>query len=322
MEVLLGFADLDAYSRAYDDLVAQTADVDGFCSSSDWVLPARSAFARDARPFVMAAGESAVALMRIDAESGHDIALPLEAGWGLASGLVGPNAQEQAELLRHMVDREPHPPDALFLSGIARHGEVEQALIRCFAGRYRIGTGPVAGRRSTSIVGGVDGFLGRRKAKFRSNLRRARRKAEDGGLRFDYARGCEDTVDRLMRIEARSWKGLAGQGVDSGAPREFYDQMLTRLIAADRLRIVWVIRGAEDVAYCVGGLFGDAYRGLQVSFVDGCERWSAGNLAQLAMIHGLAEDGIETYHLGMEIPYKSRWAEAGLSTITLALLPS
>lgn len=317
----LGFDDLEAHASSYDALVAQTVDIDHFCSSSDWILPARSAFAPVARPFAMARPDAAVALMRLDADSGHDIAVPLEAGWGLASPFVGPDPGAQADLLATMVASEARPPDAMFLSGLVRDGPVQRAIVRRFMGRYRIGIGPPAGRRTTAIRGGVDGFLAARSSKFRANLRRARRRAKDAGFHFAYERGTAQTTARLMAIEANSWKGRAGQGVDSGAPRTFYDEMLARLVARGALRVVWVTQGAIDVAYCMGGIFGDAYRGLQVSFTAGQERWSPGNLAQLEMIRGLADDGVRTYHLGMEIPYKSSWAEPGLETITLALLP-
>lgn len=320
----LGFDDLDAHADAFDALVAETPDVDHFCSSTDWILPARAAFAPNAMPYVMAEDGACVALMRIPAEPRHEVAVPLEAGWGLASPFAGRDPAQIAEMLGTMVEHAPHPPDALFLSGIVRDSPLYEHVILRLTGRYRIGTGPPSGRRSTSIVEGLDGFLSRRSPGFRASLRRAERRAAADGFVLTYDssfEGAEVTTERVMAVEARSWKGIAGQGVDRGPARRFYEMMIARLVGRGTLRLVFVRRGGEDVAFCLGGLFGDSYRGLQVSFAEGYERWAPGNLAQLAMIRGLGEEGVHTYHLGMEMPYKARWAEPGLETITLALLP-
>ncbi len=320
----LAFDELDRHADAYDDLVSQTPNVDHFCSSTDWILPAQAAFAPSALPYVMAEEGACIALMRIPAEPRHEVAVPLEAGWGLASPFAGSDPAQLAEMLGTMVEHAPHPPDALFLSGIVRDSPLHEHVVLRLTGHYRIGMGPPSGRRSTSITGGLDGFLSRRSSRFRASLRRALRRANQGGLQLSYEAdfdSAEAVVDRVMAVEAKSWKGRTGQGVDRGLARRFYELMITRLVLRGRLRLVFVRQGETDMAFCLGGLFGETYRGLQVSFVEGYEPWSPGNLAQLEMIRGLSAEGIETYHLGMEMPYKARWAEAGLETITLALLP-
>jgi hypothetical protein len=320
----LAFDELDRHADAFDALVAQTPDVDHFCSSTDWILPAQAAFAPSAMPFVMAEPGACVALMRIPAEPRHEVAVPLEAGWGLASPFVGAEPAQLAEMLGTMVEHAPHPPDALFLSGIVRDSALHEHVVLRLAGRYRIGMGPPSGRRSTSIAGGLDGFLTRRSSRFRASLRRALRRAADGGLTFTYDAdfdSADAVIERIMAVETRSWKGRTGQGVDRGLARRFYELMVARLVRRGGLRVVFARLDEADVAFCLGGLFGETYRGLQVSFAEGLERWSPGNLVQLEMIRGLAAEGVETYHLGMEMPYKARWAEPGLETITLALLP-
>ncbi len=320
----LTFEDLERHDDAYDALIAQTADIDHFCSSTDWILPARAAFAPSARPWIRATEGAAVALMRIPAEPNHEVVVPLEAGWGLAGPFAGADPLLLVDLLEVMVRSAPRPPDALFLSGLLRDGPLFKGVMRRLGGHYRLGIGPPSGRRTTSISGGLDAFLARRSTRFRGNLRRALRRATNDGVvatyetRFDSA---DAVLGRMMAIESRSWKGQSGQGVDQGAARRFYGQMVARLFRRGTLRVVFVQRDGEDLAYCLGGLFGAEYRGLQVSFAAGFERWSPGNLAQLEMIRGLSDEGVSTYHLGMEIPYKARWAEPGLSTVTLALFP-
>ena len=58
-----------------------------------------------------------------------------------------------------------------------------------------------------------------------------------------------------------------------------------------------------------------------MSFDDDEARLSIGNLLQCEMIRMLCEQGFATYDLGSKPGYKERWAERGLSTVTLVCRP-
>jgi cation/acetate symporter len=69
--------------------------------------------------------------------------------------------------------------------------------------------------------------------------------------------------------------------------------------------------------FTYGGLFEDLYRGLQLSYHDDYGDLSPGNLAQLAVLEGLCEEGIQTYDMGQAMDYKSRWADEERESIAL-----
>lgn len=320
---MLTFDGLAAWADGWDALVAETPHVDRFCTSSAWIVPARAAFCPSARPLIARDEACAVALMTLPIGRGRLGALPLEAGWGLAGPFAGRDPRAAVALLDRVWAAAPEPVDALFLSGLPQEGVWLRALMRQFARDKSVGVGTRCVRRVASLDGGFEGFMARRSAKFRANLRRAARRAAQGGFGYERVRRGElaTVYARVLDVERRSWKGRQGDGIDTGLPRAFYRLIVERLLARDALRVVFVQREGQDVAYVLGGLFGETYRGLQVSFDAASAVFEPGNLAQRAMIEWLCEDGIERYDLGTDMPYKRRWAEDAQVTVTVAIAP-
>ena len=319
----LDFAGLAAAADDWDARVARTPDIDRFCTSSAWIVPARAAFCPQAEPCIALDDRGAVALMALPIGAGAWGGLPLEAGWGLAAPFAGADPTAVVDLLAELWRDPPHRMDALFMSGIPPRGRWMDALVGRFARGHRVGIGTRCLRRQARIDDGMDGFFARRSPKFRASLRRAVRRAARNGIGFERVdHGPLDGLyDRILAVEAASWKGRQGDGIDSGAPRFFYRMIVERLLARDALRVVFATRDGVDIAYVLGGLFGDTYRGLQVSYVEGFERDAPGNLVQHAMIEWLVEDGLRTYDLGTTMPYKERWAEQAVETVTVAVAP-
>lgn len=322
----LSFEDLDLQAARYDALVARTPGVDRFCTSTFWTGPARAAFAPDAEPFIYAGEHGTIAMMIINSADGARVATPLEAAWGLAAPFAGRSPKILAEQLEWMLDHCARPPEALFLSGIEQGGPWMTAFATRFHGRFQLGLGPVCERRSSPVHGSLDGYLATRSSKFRAELRRSIRKAEARGLSYDVRRPTGEAealelLDRAMEVEASSWKGLAHEGVNEGAPLAFYRLMVCRLAERGALRFIFGRLGDQDIAFVFGGVFGDTFRGLQMSYRAEHRSLAPGNLMQAAMIRQLASEGVPIYDLGTEMPYKSRWAAPSLETVTLALLP-
>jgi CelD/BcsL family acetyltransferase involved in cellulose biosynthesis len=48
---------------------------------------------------------------------------------------------------------------------------------------------------------------------------------------------------------------------------------------------------------------------------------SLGSLLQARQIAALCDEGATSYDLGMDMPYKRRWAEHAFDTITIAITP-
>ena len=318
----LDFEGLERAADAYDAAVDAAPLPDRYCTQSAWILPARAAFAPSAQPWIHRFAEGFVALMRIDTTIGRTL-MPLEASWGLATGLVGAQLDAVARRLGEALVADRSAWDSAFLSGLVRGGADFTALVHALQRRFRLGIGQPTVRCVASLDGGIDGFLSRRSAHFRKNLRRAERRA-DGRLRFervvpDDAEQALALYRRVLTIDARSWKGQSGHGVGGGAMETFYADMIPRLSADRRVRFTFAWDGDEAVGFVLGGLRGRAYRGLQVSFDARLEALSVGNLLQLHTIRGLCEEGVETYDLGTHMEYKEAWAEGRVETVPLVI---
>ena len=320
----LDFAGLSACADALDAQIARTPRIDRFCSTAPWVLPAQAAFSPDAEPFISRGPAGFISLMCITLYDGRRVAVPLEAGWGLASPLAGADSIGLAQQLAEMM-MWPDAPAQIYLSGLAREGPQMAAILRRLSGLARFGFGQPCERRVCAIDAGLDAWLATRSAKFRANLRRARRRASAAGYTWRWVTGAADPAalfTRIMAIESRSWKGQEGVGVDDGAAREFYRRVTLRLAQTRRLRVLVGTLDGADVAYILGGIFGDTFRGLQMSYAAEHRRFELGNVAQIETIAALISEGVGEYDLGTEMEYKARWAPPGLTTTTLAVFPT
>jgi CelD/BcsL family acetyltransferase involved in cellulose biosynthesis len=320
----VGFDVLAREAAAYDRAVDASGLLDPFCSGSAWVLSAREAFGEELESFVVRTHSGWAPLMRMETVLGRTI-VPLEASWGLAAPIVGPDRREAAREFAAFALERRASWDALFLSGLVRGAPDFTAIVHQLGRNNRLGLGKPTVRSVARLDGGLDGFLSRRTAKFRKNLRRVQRKAE-GALRFETSAptGTDEALaayEQILQIEVRSWKGRSGHGIDAGPMNTFYRAMVPRLAARGELRITFAREAStgEAVGYVLGGIRGDGYRGLQISFDADYTELSLGNLLQLHTIDRLCAEGIVAYDLGTDMEYKRLWAEQQLTTVPLVV---
>jgi hypothetical protein len=319
----LSLADFDRSAAEFDRTVADTPAVDGFCSSSMWILPATETLMQPRQGWLFRGREGWVAMMRGQHHHGWRYIEPLEAMWGLACPLAGRDSKGlSAEFVDLCRQRDPHW-DVLILSGLPTGSQLLYHLVVRLLPHYELLQGHVTTRHVACLDGGLDGFLGRRSRNVRKALRRALRAADGAGIEFapvphpDDAAAALALYQRLQRIEEKSWKGRAGVGIDGGAMGEFYQRMVPRLAARRGLRVLMARHQGRDVAYVLGGIFGATYRGLQFSFDDEYAHLSLGNLCQYHQIAELCHEGVARYDLGTGMEYKRRWAEATQDSITI-----
>jgi hypothetical protein len=317
-------AELEARAAELDRAVDATPGTDPFCSRSAWTLSFHRAFGAD-RDLRACAGDASFALL---ARAHHPrlgpYLEPLESMWGLACPLLGPHA---VELLEHALGAAAGAERGLplMLLGLPPGGPLLAALVRSLRLRYELRALPDSVRAVASLGGGLEGFLGRRSAAFRRNLRAGLRRLDPQAIRFEWLRPTPAEVDalyaRVLAIERLSWKAAAGSGVDSGAMADFYAAMWPRLARAGALRVLIARAGERDVGYLHGGRAGARFRGLQFSFDRGLRALSLGNALQWEAIRHLCAEGCERYDLGATAPYKRRWAECSEPSRALLALP-
>ena len=315
-----GLAQLEAAALAYDALVDATPDIDRFCSSTDWVVPAQQAFGRGGRVIVVHGDGAAVALAEARLRGGGLALCGLDPVWGYARPVVGPDPVAGVDALIGVLERVGRW-QATVLTGVRPGSPFGAELLGRLGRSHRLLREPGMACQVVRLDGGVEGWLGRRSARFRKNARQARRRAGDAGVTVELLRGGgPELVERAVAVERRSWKGRRGGGlVDPGFAR-FYHQMARRLAASGRLRAGFARAGEQDVAYILGAVRGADYRGLQISFDEAWAPWSLGNLLQLAQMEALVEEGVTRYDLGMDMAYKRSWADEATASETLVVL--
>jgi CelD/BcsL family acetyltransferase involved in cellulose biosynthesis len=204
------------------------------------------------------------------------------------------------------------------ISGVRPGSAFASALVARLGPRRRLVREPGLVCQVLHLDDGFEGFLARRSARFRKNVRQASRRAAAAGVTVELVvGGGPEVVERAVAVEQRSWKGRRGGGLADPAFARFYLEMATRLAAPGRMRAGFARAAGRDVAYILGAVRGTAYRGLQISFDEAWAAWSLGNVLQLAQISALVEEGVSRYDLGMDMAYKRSWADEAVALETL-----
>lgn len=305
-----------------DELALQTTGIDAFCSSSFWTLPALDAFHPDCPAYFLHHPLGVATFAAHDSPFLGRLLMPLEATWCLASPLVASQTLAVATLFADYMQAKSWW-DSLYLSGLVENSPLWHCLVNAFAGNSCFRAYPSV-RCHASLAGGSDGYLSRRSPRFRKRLRQAQRKLREHRFRCEWqaafdAEAVESFFEQAMALEALSWKGQAGEGVDQGSMFQFYQAMLPRLAARGCLRTVTLWDEAQLVGYAFGGVWGSVFRGLQFSYLPQWQQLSLGNLMQWELITHLCDEGLETYDLGMDMDYKRRWSEALMTTHALLI---
>jgi CelD/BcsL family acetyltransferase involved in cellulose biosynthesis len=310
-------SELESAAEACDELVERDSSVDSFCSRMAWQLSYHDAFSPK-RPLWFARADDSFVML---AENEHDglggYLSPLEDMWGFGSPLVGAGS---GALLGAAIKESRR---AVLLLGLPLDRTRIAPLVRSLEGEFAFYETTPTTRRAASLRGGIPGWLDRRSQSFRRNLRSAARRVEAAGITFTRVADAElaQSLDRVLDVERRSWKGRLGTGTDTGPMCNFYSGMWPRLRAPGQLRVLFAEREGEAVGYLHGGLIGGRFRGLQMSFDDAERALGLGNVLQLEMLKWLCDVGAETYDMGSFSDYKTRWAEDGLTTFGLLIKP-
>jgi len=322
--------DLEQFEAAADDFdadVADTHEIDQFCSSSFWTLPAAIELMPTRTPAIMRGKEGWLAFMRGEHAGSGRYLEPLESSWGLACPLIGRDPTTLVKWFADVLEQTRTQWDLTLLAGIPSGSQLLINIAHILSKRFRVFRHAQSSRHVASLVGGMDAFLSRRTPNFRRSLRRAQVTAAQLHLNIQYH--CPNDVnaalalfDRVQTIERDSWKGIEEVGIAKGSFGAFYRNMVPRLARREALHVLFIQHEGKDVAFFLGGLFGDTFRGLQASFKEQHRAWSLGNLCQMAMLERLPKQ-VRYYDLGSAgLQYKIRWAEQIITSEVLVVLSS
>lgn len=316
--------DLAVDADAFDLEVFETPQIDQFCSSAAWILAADAALMPRRDNFSFRGRHGYFAARRGIHSAGFPYVEPVELAWGLASPLIGRDAEALVgDVVALLASRSDWR--LAILSGLTATGPQRRALDAALPARWERQVGEASTvRHVASLRGGIDGFLSRRSRDFRKALRKSLRGAANHGLIFETVRASEaDSAalyERIQRVEATSWKARDGVGISEGPMRAFYGAMLPRLCRLGQQRTLFARYRDRDVGYVLGAATPDSYRGLQFSYDDSLAALAIGSLLQYHQIALLCDDGVARYDLGTEMDYKRRWAESVMATEVLVVV--
>lgn len=319
----------------YDQLVDDSPDLDRFCSSGDWLVPAAATWSSMGTVVVEEPGVAALALGRTRLRWGAELWCGLDPVWGFACPVVGRDTDAAAALTARCLAEDGRWAVTL-LTGVVPGSARERSLVAALGDANVLLEGPSMTRRVADLdgagtgstgtdepagtTGGVDAWFGRRSATFRRNLRRAERARVAAGVDVEVVRGGgAEVVERCVALESASWKGRGGSGLRDPVLAAFYRHLAERLAPSGRLRSAFARHEGRDVAYILGAVRHCTYRGLQLSYDDRYSALSLGNVLQLRQMVALAAEGIRTYDLGMDMPYKLHWADRAFTTRTIVV---
>lgn len=311
--------DLDALAPQWDRAVEVTPDVDQFCASSVWSFSAAESFSDAGDPVIVGDGTAFCGMRPTGTPDGRDALVGLDPIWGFATPCVGP-PEQAAAMLGHRIALAP---EAIVVVSAQREDSIATAYIARVMGGYDLHRGPTEARLRAELSGGFEEWFRRRSSRFRQQTRRIERDAAAGGVvvRDHSSDDPDDVMDRILAIEATSWKGPEATGLSNPELSGFYRTMVRRLAPAGSLRVTFATVGGADIGYILGGVRGQTYRGLQIAYATDAAHRSIGHLLQLHTVRAMAAEGIATYDLGMDISYKRRWADHSHDTITIIAVP-
>ncbi len=319
----ISLKEFSGQSNSFDAAVLASGEIDLYCSSSDWVLPAVEALMPVREPWLYEDTGHYWAFMRGQHAEGFSYLEPLEAMWALACPAVGGDASVLAAGLEQLCRQPLRDWRVMLMAGLPAGHPLLAALVRRLEGHVRFALGDRSGRLIADLEDGMEAYLARRSKSFRRSLRRAQSKAREAGITIEDASKTADAkqlFSRIVDVEKRAWKGRDSVGIAEGSMHDFYELMMPRLVGREALQLRFATQNGRDLGYILGGLQGNAYRGLQFSYDADCAEFGLGNILQAEQLAHCAAIGAHHYDLGMSMDYKRRWSDWEHFTMALFLI--
>jgi hypothetical protein len=316
---------LDNATSLLNRIAGNTEQADPFCCRTEWQFSFHEAFSPHRKLFFRNSNSSMIAFAGYEHPKVGFILEPIESYWLFSCPLLGSDA---VELLESLLQEKPfcHARPFILLSGLISGSVLPIKVLSAFGKYYDIIQLEPSIIRCASLSGHIDGYLSRRSANLRRNIKRAA--SQLAGRDVIFERCLPTTVEqaeaayaRMLSVEESSWKGIGRCGMTVQPSRDFYRLMLRRLSMSGMGRVIFAKHGGRDIGFIFGGITGAYYRAHQFSYAEDWSNYSLGSLLQVEKIRWLCEEGIARYDMGQAMAYKVRWAELELQTMNILLCP-
>jgi CelD/BcsL family acetyltransferase involved in cellulose biosynthesis len=169
-----------------------------------------------------------------------------------------------------------------------------------------------------TIDGDWDAYEGGLRRKFRSELRRRRRRLEEEGrLTLEISDGTERLVELLeegFSVEGAGWKGDYGTSIASRPEtRRFYSDVARWAAGRGWLRLAFLRLDGRALAfdYCLE--YDDTHYLLKTGYDPAYRKFAPGMIIRHRMLERAFHEGITTYDflgMGSDFAWKREWADA------------
>ena len=154
-------------------------------------------------------------------------------------------------------------------------------------------------------------------------LRKAEREARFTFHRLEPGADLGALVERLVGVDARSWREEEGTSIGSRGVRGFYDDATAALAGERGLRPFWLEADGRTVAFLYGAVFDGVYYALKTAFDEEFSKMSPG----VVLFHGAIRDAFDTGlrrfdFVGETARWKEEWATGRREHAWVALRPA
>jgi CelD/BcsL family acetyltransferase involved in cellulose biosynthesis len=199
----------------------------------------------------------------------------------------------------------PNVPEGSAVEKLARHAKARGCLV------HAAPAPDVPYLRFPDGSSSFEALLARLDPKFRSNLRRRRRKLEAlGPVRLVESRQPDGRLAQFYALELSGWKGEEQSAIASrDATRRFYDSIARDAARSGTLSIYALECGGKTVAMYFGLREGNRYFLLKTAYDESLGQCSPGQLITHEVLRALAaEHCTEFDFLGQLMDWKKDWA--------------
>lgn len=308
----LSYQQFQQEQSTFEELVLKTDYLAKFCSLQPWQIAAFEnlhgpEFEIDRANETLVITDESNWLVFTERQPG--VLYPFESAWMFGCPLVG-DPQGCLDLL---VNSNQHFGGLGFvISGLRKDSVIHRGLNQLGGKARRYETFETTNCLTIDLSEGFDAYLQRRSKSFRKGIRQMK-DLEGLSIVDASSEAPEKVLARILDIQKRSYKGdsMGGDIFSSDHYLNFYSHLYESLYQRGAIKTLFaqVEDGSKDIAYIMGAVVGDIYRGFQMSYDNEYRKFALGNRLQLENMRQVCDRGVSHYDLGMYSEYKERWAD-------------